>query len=44
MNYYQMEAEEITKQLKSAADGLSEEEAKKRKEKYGANEIKEATN
>lgn len=42
MNYYQMEAEEITKQLKSAADGLSEEEAKKRKEKYGANEIKEA--
>ncbi|MBS7397657.1 MAG: HAD-IC family P-type ATPase, partial [Ruminiclostridium sp.] len=42
MNYYQMEAEEITRRLCTTADGLSEEEAKKRKEKYGANEIKEA--
>lgn len=42
MNYYQMEAEEITRRLCTTADGLSKEEAKKRKEKYGANEIKEA--
>lgn len=42
MNYYQMETEEITRGLCTTADGLSEEEAKKRKEKHGANEIKEA--
>jgi Ca2+-transporting ATPase len=39
--YYNQEIKEVFKELNSSMSGLSEEEAKKRLEKYGPNEIKE---
>ena len=42
MKYYLMEADEVTNQLGTDVNGLTENEAKRRREKYGVNEIKEA--
>ncbi len=42
MKHYLKDSEEILKSLETSADGLSNEEAAKREEKYGKNKLKEA--
>src|SRR3990167_86490 len=42
MEYYKAKIEEIYKELKTSPKGLAEEEAAKRLEKHGPNEIKAA--
>ena len=41
-NYYNLSPEEVLKELNTSEKGLNGEEAKRRLEKYGKNELKEA--
>lgn len=42
MSFYRKSSDETMEELNTSLNGLSSQEAAKRKERYGANELKEA--